>query len=201
MFDFIRGFVASKQPEYVVIDVGGVGFKIFTSMTSLGGCEEGETATLFTYLSVKEDDITLFGFTSSQELDTFKMLLDVSGVGPKLAVSVLSQMTVTDFSMAVAGGNHKTLSKLKGIGPKTAQRIVLELKDKINSRASTENVPDSGEFAAASIFGSDPVFDEAVEALMVLGYNQQKARAQVGSVYRSGMQLEQVVKDALAAGR
>lgn len=201
MFDFIRGFVASKQPEYVVIDVGGVGFKIFTSMTSLGGCEEGETATFFTYLSVKEDDITLFGFTSSQELDTFKMLLDVSGVGPKLAVSVLSQMTVTDFSMAVAGGNHKTLSKLKGIGPKTAQRIVLELKDKINSRASTENVPDSGEFAAASIFGSDPVFDEAVEALMVLGYNQQKARAQVGSVYRSGMQLEQVVKDALAAGR
>ena len=201
MFDFIRGFVASKQPEYVVIDVGGVGFKIFTSMTSLGGCEEGETATFFTYLSVKEDDITLFGFTSSQELDTFKMLLDVSGVGPKLAVSVLSQMTVTDFSMAVAGGNHKTLSKLKGIGPKTAQRIVLELKDKISSRASTENVPDSGEFAAASIFGSDPVFDEAVEALMVLGYNQQKARAQVGSVYRSGMQLEQVVKDALAAGR
>lgn len=201
MFDFIRGFVASKQPEYVVIDVGGVGFKIFTSMTSLGGCEEGETATFFTYLSVKEDDITLFGFTTSQELDTFKMLLDVSGVGPKLAVSVLSQMTVTDFSMAVAGGNHKTLSKLKGIGPKTAQRIVLELKDKINSRASTENVPDSGEFAAASIFGSDPVFDEAVEALMVLGYNQQKARAQVGSVYSSGMQLEQVVKDALAAGR
>ncbi|MBQ3894076.1 MAG: Holliday junction branch migration protein RuvA [Clostridia bacterium] len=201
MFDFIRGFVASKQPEYVVIDVGGVGFKIFTSMTSLGGCEEGETATFFTYLSVKEDDITLFGFTSSQELDTFKMLLDVSGVGPKLAVSVLSQMTVTDFSMAVASGNHKTLSKLKGIGPKTAQRIVLELKDKISSRASTENVPDSGEFAAASIFGSDPVFDEAVEALMVLGYNQQKARAQVGSVYRSGMQLEQVVKDALAAGR
>ncbi len=201
MFDFIRGFVASKQPEYVVIDVGGVGFKIFTSMTSLGGCEEGEKATFFTYLSVKEDDITLFGFTSSQELDTFKMLLDVSGVGPKLAVSVLSQMTVTDFSMAVAGGNHKTLSKLKGIGPKTAQRIVLELKDKISSRASTENVPDSGEFAAASIFGSDPVFDEAVEALMVLGYNQQKARAQVGSVYRSGMQLEQVVKDALAAGR
>ena len=201
MFDFIRGFVASKQPEYVVIDVGGVGFKIFTSMTSLGGCEEGETATFFTYLSVKEDDITLFGFTSSQELDTFKMLLDVSGVGPKLAVSVLSQMTVTDFSMAVAGGNHKTLSKLKGIGPKTAQRIVLELKDKISSRASTENVTDSGEFAAASIFGSDPVFDEAVEALMVLGYNQQKARAQVGSVYRSGMQLEQVVKDALASGR
>ena len=201
MFDFIRGFVASKQPEYVVIDVGGVGFKIFTSMTSLGGCEEGETATFFTYLSVKEDDITLFGFTSSQELDTFKMLLDVSGVGPKLAVSVLSQMTVTDFSMAVAGGNHKTLSKLKGIGPKTAQRIVLELKDKISSRASTENVPESGEFAAANIFGNDPVFDEAVEALMVLGYNQQKARAQVGSVYRSGMQLEQVVKDALAAGR
>ena len=201
MFDFIRGFVASKQPEYVVIDVGGVGFKIFTSMTSLGGCEEGEKATFFTYLSVKEDDITLFGFTSSQELDTFKLLLDVSGVGPKLAVSVLSQMTVTDFSMAVAGGNHKTLSKLKGIGPKTAQRIVLELKDKISSRASTENVPDSGEFAAASIFGSDPVFDEAVEALMVLGYNQQKARAQVGSVYRPGMQLEQVVKDALAAGR
>ena len=127
MFDFIRGFVASKQPEYVVIDVGGVGFKIFTSMTSLGGCEEGETATFFTYLSVKEDDITLFGFTSSQELDTFKMLLDVSGVGPKLAVSVLSQMTVTDFSMAVAGGNHKTLSKLKGIGPKTAQKIVQAL--------------------------------------------------------------------------
>ena len=170
MFDFIRGFVASKQPEYVVIDVGGVGFKIFTSMTSLGGCEEGETATFFTYLSVKEDDIALFGFTSSQELDTFKMLLDVSGVGPKLAVSVLSQMTVTDFSMAVASGNHKTLSKLKGIGPKTAQRIVLELKDKI---VKENNI----DFSAASGGPAVPVSDgsavsEAFSALLVLGYTQ-----------------------------
>ncbi|MBO7504376.1 MAG: Holliday junction branch migration protein RuvA [Clostridia bacterium] len=201
MFDFIRGFVASRQPEYVVIDVGGVGFRIYTSMTSVGACEEGETATFFTYLSVKEDDITLFGFTSPQELDTFKMLLDVSGVGPKLAVSVLSQMTVTDFSMAVASGNHKTISKIKGIGPKTAQRIVLELKDKISSSASAEPDNGTGDISTAGLFGTDPVYDEAVEALMVLGYNQQKARAQVGSVYRAGMTLEQVVKDALAAGR
>jgi Holliday junction DNA helicase RuvA len=201
MFDFIRGFVASRQPEYVVIDVGGVGFRIYTSMTSVGACEEGETATFFTYLSVKEDDITLFGFTSPQELDTFKMLLDVSGVGPKLAVSVLSQMTVTDFSMAVASGNHKTISKIKGIGPKTAQRIVLELKDKISSSASAEPDNGTGDISTSGLFGTDPVYDEAVEALMVLGYNQQKARAQVGSVYRAGMTLEKVVKDALAAGR
>ncbi|MBQ7445226.1 MAG: Holliday junction branch migration protein RuvA [Clostridia bacterium] len=200
MFEFIRGYVAGKDLESVVLDVNGVGFKIYTSLNSSSECEEGESATFYTYMSVKEDDISLYGFMSKSELECFKSLISVSGVGPKVAVSLLSQISVADFSAAVVTGNHKLLSKVKGIGPKLAQRIVLELKDKmIKSGASAEADASTLDTENAPVFfGKNRDFEDAVEALCVLGHNQSKARAIVSSVYREGMTLEEIVKASLS---
>lgn len=198
LFEFIKGIVAGKDTESVVLDVSGVGFKINTSLVSACECEEGEIAKFFTYLSVKEDDISLYGFTTMNELRLFKELISVSGVGPKVAASVLSQISVADFSAAVVTGNHKVLSKVKGIGPKLAQRIVLELKDKlVNAQLDQGETTVSGTPQASTLFVKDQVFEDAVEALCVLGHNQVKARAIVSSVYREGMTLEDVVKASL----
>ena len=198
MFEFIKGIVAGKDTESVVLDVSGVGFKINTSLVSACECEEGEIAKFFTYLSVKEDDISLYGFTTMNELRLFKELISVSGVGPKVAVSVLSQISVADFSSAVVTGNHKVLSKVKGIGPKLAQRIVLELKDKlVNAQLDQGETTVPGTPQTSTLFVKDQVFEDAVEALCVLGHNQVKARAIVSSVYREGMTLEDVVKASL----
>ncbi len=199
MFEYIRGFVAGKDAESVVVDVGGVGFKIFTSLYSASECEEGEEVKFFTYMSVKEDDISLFGFTTYNELICFKELIGVNGVGPKVAISLLSQITVPDFSAAVVTGNHKLLSKVKGIGPKLAQRIVLELKDRLAGKAlegSSDDMQPSTE--SPSFFVKDQTFEDAVEALCVLGHNRAKARAIVASVYKEGMKLEDIVKASLS---
>ena len=135
MFEYIRGVLQYKGTDYCVVDVNGVGFKIFTShITASGIGQAGETVTLFTYMNVKEDDISLFGFASREELSVFNMLISVSGVGPKMGIAVLAAMSPSEFSLAVATGDYKAISKSKGIGPKLAQRIVLELKDKINKR-------------------------------------------------------------------
>ncbi len=201
MFEFIKGYVAGIDQESVVIDVNGVGFKIYTSYTSMSGCVEGEAKKFYTYMSVKEDDISLYGFTSQNELKLFKELISVSGVGPKVAISVLSQITVADFSAAVVTGNHKVLSKVKGIGPKLAQRIVLELKDRIVKAELDQGGSDTvstGTGDAKAFFVKDQTFEDAVEALCVLGHNQAKARAIVASVYREGMTLEEIVKASLA---
>lgn len=198
MFEFIKGTVAGIDSESVVLDVNGVGFKIYTSYVSMSECSDGEIKKFFTYLSVKEDDISLYGFTTYNELKLFKELISVSGVGPKVAISVLSQISVADFSTAVVTGNHKVLSKVKGIGPKLAQRIVLELKDKIAKEGlETLDTANASAPDTAAFFVKDQAFEDAVEALCVLGYNQAKARAIVSSVYREGMTLEEIVKASL----
>ena len=196
MFDFISGKVSRKTLEYVVINVGGVGFKITTTLSSLAAAEEGREATFYTYMSVKEDDISLFGFGTEEERSCFELLLSVNGVGPKMAIAILSQLSSAELSVAVAGGNYKAITKAKGVGTKLAQRIVLELKDKLKSAAA-----ESEEFARPAEFSAaDSVYDQAVEALTVLGWAPQKAKAAVGSVYENGMMLEDTVKKALKAG-
>ncbi|MBO5418308.1 MAG: Holliday junction branch migration protein RuvA [Clostridia bacterium] len=201
MFDFIRGFVRKLEAEYCVVEVGGVGFRIYTSLSSIGSVDVGEEVVFYTHLVVKEDDMTLFGFATDDELSAFELLISVSGVGPKVAVGILSQMSPADFCTAVISENHKAISQAKGVGPKLAQRIVLELKDKIkktfDDQASAAQSVGATETAVVNAGG---VFDEAVEALMVLGYNTQKARQAVGRVYSDGMTLEDLVKAALKAG-
>ena len=201
MFDFIRGFVRKLETEYCVVEVGGVGFRIYTSLSSIGSVDVGEEVVFYTHLVVKEDDMTLFGFATDDELSAFELLISVSGVGPKVAVGILSQMSPADFCTAVISGNHKAISKAKGVGPKLAQRIVLELKDKIKKTFDDQTLTaQTGDITGPAAINAGGVFDEAVEALMVLGYNTQKARQAVGRVYSDGMPLEELVKAALKAG-
>lgn len=195
MFEYIRGVLQYKGTDYCVVDVNGVGFKIFTShITASGIGQAGETVTLFTYMNVKEDDISLFGFASREELSVFNMLISVSGVGPKMGIAVLAAMSPSEFSLAVATGDYKAISKSKGIGPKLAQRIVLELKDKINKDIKSQ------EQAPEETFEPVPtgyISNDAISALMVLGYNSKEASKLVAKVYKDGMTLEETVRQAL----
>lgn len=197
MFEYLSGVLKYKGPDYCVLDVCGVGFRIFTSQLVAAGLgETGKTVTLYTYMNVKEDDISLFGFTSREELSSFEMLLGVSGVGPKVAVAVLNTMSPSDFSLAVATGDYKAISRSKGVGPKLAQRIVLELKDRI-----TKDLKDGGfsgtESAAQPGILPGYVENDAVSALMVLGYGSKEASDAVKKVYADGMTLEETVRTAL----
>lgn len=190
----VRGKLIHKETMLAVIECGGVGYACrttFSTMSRLG--DVGSEERLFTYLNVREDSAELFGFYDMQELNCFKMLLTVSGVGPKAALSILSDTDPQRFALTVASGESKPLTKTKGVGPKLAQRIVLELKDKI----AKENI--SGEvYQAASdiqLAGSDGV-SEAVSALMVLGYSQSEAASAVSKVSPE-LSSSEIIKQAL----
>lgn len=195
MFEYIKGILQYKGTDFCVIDVNGVGFKIFTShITAAGIGESGQTVTLYTYMNVKEDEISLFGFASREELSVFNMLISVSGVGPKMGLAVLAAMSPSEFSLAVATGDFKAISKSKGVGPKLAQRIVLELKDKISKDIKVQ------EQTAEETFEPVPtgyISNDAISALMVLGYTSKEAAKLVAKVYEEGMTLEETVRKAL----
>lgn len=195
MFEYIRGVLQYKNTDFCVIDVNGVGFKIFTShITAAGIGESGATVTLYTYMNVKEDEISLFGFASREELSVFNMLIGISGVGPKVGLAVLAAMSPSEFSLAVATGDFKSISKSKGVGPKLAQRIVLELKDKISKDIkSQEQVPEETFEPVPTGY----ISNDAVSALMVLGYSSKEASKLVAKVYKDGMTLEETVRQAL----
>ncbi len=196
MFEFIKGELYSKSADSVVINVGGVGFKIYTSYQTINALGEvKKQVTVYTHLNVREDEITLFGFATNEELAVFHMLLSVSGVGPKVALSVLSTLTPSAFSMAVATGDFKVISKSKGIGPKIAQRIVLELKDKIKKNMNITDTEVSDDVSGLNV--QNDVDRDAVSALMVLGYTVKEASEAVRKAYSDGMTLEETVKQAL----
>ncbi|MDR1673963.1 MAG: Holliday junction branch migration protein RuvA [Oscillospiraceae bacterium] len=172
MFYSIRGKLILKDRSFAVIEAGGVGYACNLSavtLSSLGaaGCEE----TLFTYLFVREGDISLYGFYTLDELNCFKMLISVSGVGPKAALAILSVTNSRDFILAVASGDTKAFTKVKGIGAKIAQRIVIELKDKVLKEKMSEVGMDD---FAVPLAASESV-SEAVSALVSLGYSQSEA--------------------------
>ena len=134
MFAYIKGSLEMKFKNYVVIDVGGIGYKIFMSENAINEIGEiGKTVKVFTYYRVREDDISLFGFNTQEQLRTFELLISVSGVGAKSALVMLSCIEPSEFAIAVISNNVKLLTQVPGIGPKSAQRIILELKDKLKA--------------------------------------------------------------------
>ena len=174
MYYYISGELVLAEPNTAVVDAGGVGYKMTVSGNTLGKLagKNGTKVKLFTHLSVREDAVELYGFASLEELSVFRMLVSVSGVGTKSAVSILSLMSPERFAAAVMTGDSKAISKAQGIGAKTAARIVLELKDKVGkefaaeaSAVQTEDFPETG--------GSN--LTEATNALMVLGYTRAEA--------------------------
>lgn len=202
MFYYVSGILAHLTPTFAVIDAGGVGYKMTISQNtyeslprSAGG--EAVSAQLYTYLSVREDGIELFGFVGEAELSTFKMLLGVSGVGPKAAISILSLLTPEKFALAVCTDDKKTIAKANGIGPKTAARIILELQDKLLKEAPAERTNQTIAVAMTSEGTSTGKLTEAQDALMVLGYNRSEALAALQSIDISGMELEDIIRQAL----
>lgn len=166
----IKGRLILKEPNFAVIECGGVGYACRTSYNTVSKLgETGSEVMLYTHLYVKEDCVELFGFLTQQELNCFKLLISVSGVGPKASVSILSDITPEQFSFLIASGDSRAFTRTKGIGTKTAQRIVLELKDKIS--AESIGISSADGFSSPSANGGNSL-SEALEALMVLGYSQ-----------------------------
>ena len=190
----VRGKLTHKEPFLAVVECAGVGYACRTTCsTSAQLGETGKEVYLYTYLHVREDNVELFGFYSMQELNCFKMLISVSGVGPKAALSILSDIDAQRFALTVASGDSKGFTKTKGVGPKLAQRIVLELKDKI----AKESITASDIKSSGNIFV--PEGDncaEAVSALMVLGFSQEEVAAAVSKIDTS-LDTGEIVKQAL----
>ena len=202
MFYYIAGKLVHLTPSCAVIDAGGVGYKMTVSQNTFESLphpssEAAGNAKLYTYLSVREDGIELFGFASEAELSSFRMLLGVSGVGPKAAISILSLLTPEKFALAVCTDDKKTISKASGIGPKTAARIILELQDKLLKETPPEQTREALSVAMTTGGTSHGKLTEAQDALMVLGYNRSEALAALQGVDISAMELEDVIRLAL----
>ena len=202
MFYYISGKLAYATPSFAVIDAGGVGYKLTISENTYNSLPPRHTqnapeAKLYTYMAVREDDVELFGFANEAELSSFKMLLGVSGVGPKAAISILSLLTPEKFALAVCTEDRKTIAKANGIGPKTAARVILELKDKLMKET------DLGAAAQASIESASPIatpsgkLSEAQDALMVLGYSRAEAQNALKNIDTQNLGLEEIIKKAL----
>ena len=194
MFAYIKGTLEIKGNDYVVIDVNGVGYKIFAPLSTIERLGEiGSTVKVHTHYYVREDNISLYGFYSLEELRMFELLIGVSGVGAKSANAILANITPSRFALAVITNDIKELTKLPGIGAKSAQRIILELKDKLKSE---EAIAES-DFELQIASSKDSNSSEAVAALQVLGYPVKEATKAVSSVNAEDLSVEDIIKKAL----
>lgn len=164
----VRGTLILMDAGIAVVECGGVGYRVQTSISTQKTLKLNSEVMLYTYMNVREDAMELFGFASKGELSTFKLLIGITGVGPKVALAILSELSSEQIAMAVSAGDSKTLTRASGVGPKLAQRIVLELKDKIRSIATTEGFDPGSKGTVIADTGNVP---KAVAALAVLGYS------------------------------
>lgn len=194
----VKGKLTVKELGFAVIECGGVGYGCRTSYNTVSQLGElGSEAMLYTYLYVREDVVELFGFATLQELNCFKLLISVSGVGPKAATAILSDVTPERFALLVASGDSKAFTKTKGIGAKTAQRLVLELKDKISSESISGSISsDAAELSYLASGAASSSVSEALEALMVLGYSQGEA-APILSKLDQSLSTQDLIKETL----
>ena len=205
MIAYIKGTLEMKMTDYVVIDVGGIGYKIFMSevgIEKLGNT--GEKVKIHTYYRVREDDISIFGFNTLEELKMFELLIGVSGVGAKTALAMLAICEPSEFALAVITEDVKTLTSIPGIGPKSAKRIILELKDKITKEQEIEAI--NKEVSAKTqtnnklqqAIKNNNKLAEAISALQVLGYNKKEIEKAFEKVDVREMPTEELIKKGLA---
>ena len=196
MFYSLTGKIIYKDEQTVAISCGGVGFKCFTTRNSLAklSLQSGEV-TVFTHLNVREDALDLFGFATNDELDAFKLLISVSGVGPKAALAILSELSPDAFAVAVASGDAKAITAANGVGPKLAQRVIMELKDKI-ANVGFISEESSSVSNAVNTANSMSNTAEAIAALTALGYSQTEASVAVSKL-SPNLSVEELIKGAL----
>lgn len=194
MFAYIKGSLEMKFKNYVVIDVGGLGYKIFMSENAINSVGEiGEIVKVFTYYKVREDDVSIYGFKTQEELRMFELLLSVSGVGAKSALVMLSCIEPSEFAIAVISNNVKLLTQIPGIGTKSAQRIILELKDKLKAEQDSEQIEES---KAKSAKVNENV-QEAISGLMVLGYSRKDIEKAFEHLAVETLTVEDLIKKGL----
>ncbi len=195
MYYYVSGTVAEIDAGLAVIDCGGVGYACATTNYTLSQLKKGAPAKLYTYLNVREDAMELFGFADQSELRSFKLLIGVSGVGPRAALSILSAVTPQQLAMAVVTEDEKALTAANGIGKKIAQRVILELKDKLAGEQAMGGVTVKGSAAAAAVPHNKK--SEAQAALAVLGYGSAEIAAALKDIDMDALALEDIIRQAL----
>ncbi|MCX8575402.1 MULTISPECIES: Holliday junction branch migration protein RuvA [unclassified Gilliamella] len=198
MIGRLRGIIIEKQPPKVLIDVGGVGYNVFMPMTCFYELpNNGQEVIVLTHLIVREDAQLLYGFNHEQERELFRELIKVNGVGPKLALAILSGMSAQQFIVAVEQGEIKTLVKLPGVGTKTAERLIVEMKDRV--KRFGEELSDSMTIVETGNIkkSSNQIESEAVSALIALGYKPQEASRIISKVIKPEMDCETLIREAL----
>ena len=197
MLYHVEGTITDIDANLVVVDCHGVGFALNASLNTVSAVRVGEVSKLYIYESVREDAFDLFGFASKEEKRCFEMLIGISGVGPKAAISILSANTPTNLALAVLNDDIKALSSAPGIGKKIAQRIILELKDKISKEAAGLELGDADPAAAAFPAADNPARQDAIAALAVLGYSMPEINRAIQKTQIDGLTTEQIVKAVL----
>ncbi len=197
MFYYLDGVVAEILPGLAVIDCGGVGYACMTTNNTLAALKKGQRGRLYTFLNVAENAFGLYGFASQKELGSFKMLIGVSGVGPKAALAILSSTTPESLAMAVVTEDAKTLTAAPGIGKKIAQRIILELKDKLARESAATGLDFSGGGAAAAAPAFSNKATDAAQALAVLGYTSAEVAQALKGVDVESLPLEEIIRQGL----
>jgi Holliday junction DNA helicase RuvA len=194
MFAYIKGELAEKTQNYVVIDVNGIGYQIFVSELAISQIGEvGSIVKLHTYYYVREDLICLYGFLNREELRMFELLLSVSGIGAKSAIATLSNITPSSFALAVITDNVATLTKIPGVGKKTAQRLILELKDKIKTEEAVAKAPET-----QIVLETNENVEEATAALQILGYTKKEVEKALEHVSVENASVEEIIRKCLS---
>lgn len=196
MFYYVSGTVAHIEPYLAVVDCGGVGYACRTTSYTLSQIKKGDKAKLLTYLNVREDAMELYGFAGAEELKLFQQLISVSGVGPKAALSILSSSTPTNLALSIITGDEKALTCAQGIGKKIAQRVILELKDKLSKGQGISAAGETVSVPAMTVIPQNKL-SEASAALAVLGYSQAEIGVALKGIDLESLPLEQIVRLAL----
>ena len=195
MFSYIKGKLEAKNSTYIVIDVNGIGFKIFMSESAINKLNEtNNNVKVYTYMNVKEDEISLYGFNTNEELRMFELLIGVSGIGAKSAISILSNIEPSIFALAIISDDVDKLVKLPGIGKKSAQRIILELKDKVKEQ--NIDIKEQSETVKNEVETNIKV-EEAISALKVLGYRKIEIDKAIEKIETNELSVEDIIRKAL----
>ena len=194
MYAYIKGKIVEKSNNYVIIENNGIGYRIFMSATAIDKIQkENEDIKIYTYYQVREDNISLYGFLQKEELRMFELLLSVSGVGAKSAIAMLSSILPSEFAMAIIQNDTSKLTKIQGVGAKTAARIVLELKDKLK----TEEAISKADESIQKVIKNDEEIEEAIQALQILGYNKKEIEKTFEKLELVGLSTQDIIKKAL----